>query len=204
MKPFHTLSLVLFSTFFIALLFFSCSKEPEEITVIQVSSDTVTIVDTITVLQTIIDTLPDTATTFILIRHAETSGGGSNPNLSAAGQNRSTILSSMLANVPLDAVFSTDFNRTMETASPTATAQNLTVTNYNAFALESFVDTNLPVYKKGVILVVGHSNTTPDLLNVLVGDNTYTNLPETEYNNLFVVTVFEKGRSRVLHMTYGN
>jgi hypothetical protein len=38
---------------------------------------------------------------------------------------------------------------------------------------------------------------------VLVGANVYPNLPDTEYDNLFIVSVFEKGRVKVLHLKYG-
>ncbi|MEZ4931357.1 MAG: hypothetical protein R2788_04395 [Saprospiraceae bacterium] len=58
-------------------------------------------------------------------------------------------------------------------------------------------------YPAGKILVVGHSNTTPDFINVLTGTNDYPQLPETEYDNLFIVTVLEKGRAEVVQLKYG-
>jgi len=41
------------------------------------------------------------------------------------------------------------------------------------------------------------------LLNVLTGTNSFNQIPETEYDNLFVVSVFEKGRAEVVHLKYG-
>jgi len=202
LTPIFLLSLIAF-----IFLLLSCKKEPEIITQTVTETvtvtDTIIIIDTVTVIETVIETIPDTATTFILIRHAETTGGGSNPNLSTDGQNRANELKRILANVLLNAVFSTNFNRTMQTAEPTADDQALTIVNYDPFNLDPFVDSALANYKEGKMLVVGHSNTTPSLLNVLVGSNIYSDLPESEYDNLYVVTVFEKGRANVIHMKYG-
>ncbi len=197
---------LILSIFASVLLLFSCTKDPEVIieTETITVTDTIILVDTVTVIETIFEMVPDTATTFVLLRHAETTGSGSDPNLSSEGQARANELSRILGNVPLDAVFSTNFNRTMQTAEPTAIDQALTIENYDPFNLDPFVVTTIAAYREGVVLVVGHSNTTPSLLNVLVGSNTYSNLPESEYDNLFVVTVFEKGRSKVIHMKYGD
>ncbi|MGB4846491.1 MAG: hypothetical protein WBP41_01160 [Saprospiraceae bacterium] len=58
-------------------------------------------------------------------------------------------------------------------------------------------------FPKGIVLIVGHSNTIPALLNLMVGANTYPDLPETEYDNLFVVNVSAKGDATVVQMKYG-
>jgi broad specificity phosphatase PhoE len=108
-----------------------------------------------------------------------------------------------LDNVPLAAVFSTNFNRTRQTAQTTADDKMLPVDIYNPSGLDQFVDNTLNEYHAEKILVVGHSNTTPSLLNVLVGANIYADLPESAYDNLYVVTVFEKGRAEVVHLKYG-
>jgi broad specificity phosphatase PhoE len=190
-------------------LLLSCEKDPEIITEIVTVTDTIviteTLIDTVVVIDTVsvIETVHDTATTFILVRHAETMGSGSNPFLSGTGQARADELQRILSNVPLNAVYSTNFNRTMLTAQPTAADQGLNVTNYDAFSLDPFIDNVLDAHQEGVVLVVGHSNTTPSLLNKLVGANTYSDLPESEYDNLYVVYVFEKGRAKVVHMKYG-
>ena len=176
----------------LVILFSSCKKEPE------------VIIETVTVTDTIVETVIDnSATTFILVRHAEIAGGGTNPNLSAAGLARAEDLKNVLSNVNLDAVFSTTYNRTTQTATPTATDKGLSIQNYDGFDLEPVVDDNIANYPEGAVLVVGHSNTTPALLNLLTGSETYADLPETEFNNLFVVTVYQKGNATVLEMKYG-
>lgn len=186
-------------------MFAACDKDPEIITKTEFVTiiDTVVVIDTFTVFETIIETVNDTATTFILVRHAETTGSGSNPSLSSAGQTRANALQKILDNIPLNAVFSTNFNRTMQTATPTATDQSLTIAIYDAFNPDALIDQTLTAFHDGVVLIVGHSNTTPDFLNVLTGSNSFTDIPETEYDNLFIVHVYKKGRAEVLHMKYG-
>jgi broad specificity phosphatase PhoE len=183
----------------------SCNDDPEIIiqkdTVVII--DTVKVIDTFTVIETIFQTVPDTATTFILVRHAETTGGGSNPGLSASGQTRAAELRRILGNVPLNSVFSTNFFRTMQTAEPVATDHSLTIQTYDPFAPETLVDQSLLNYPEGIVLIVGHSNTTPDLLNIMTGSETFPDIPESEYDNLFVVHVSEKGDAKVIHMKYG-
>lgn len=147
--------------------------------------------------------LQDTATTFILVRHAEKVREGDNPILNEAGLARAAELSRVLKNIPLSAIYSTNYSRTTQTAEPVAADHQLPIYIYNASALEAFAAEALEKHHKGVLLVVGHSNTTPDLLNVLTGTNDYTDIPETEYDNLFLVSVFEKGRAQVYHLKYG-
>jgi len=141
-------------------------------------------------------------TTFILVRHAESTGVGGNPVLSMAGKTRAENLKGLMKNKKMSAVFSTNYNRTKETAQPTATDKNLSVQIYNPFQLEEFVDSTLVNYNGKTVLVVGHSNTTPELANILKGDTAYSTFPETEYDNIFTVTVIEKGRVGVLEGKY--
>jgi phosphohistidine phosphatase SixA len=203
-KAISLMSLLSLITYLSILL--SCSKDPEiiiqkeTITII----DTIFITDTVTIIETIIQTVSDTTTTFILVRHAETTGSGSNPNLSAIGQARAQELQRILDTVALDAVYSTNFNRTTQTAQPTAAAKGLMIRNYDPFDPVALIDQTLASYPEGIILVVGHSNTTPDILNAMVGASTYADIPEMEYDNLFVVNISERGFAKVIHMKYGD
>jgi hypothetical protein len=38
----------------------------------------------------------------------------------------------------------------------------------------------------------------------MVGENIYATLPESAYDNLYIVSLFEKGRAKVTHLKYGN
>jgi len=147
--------------------------------------------------------LGETTTTVMLVRHAETTGSGSARNLSEIGQKRAAELAQALKDIPIKAVYSTNYNRTMQTAAPIAEQKGLSVQSYNPSNLGGFADDLLAKHKGETVLVVGHSNTTPALTNVLVGANTYENFPETEYDNLFIATVVEKGNAQVILLKYG-
>lgn len=189
--------------------FTSCEKEPKTIIETVVKTDTIFVIQQDTVFLTLSDTISltefihDTATTFVLVRHAETTGVGSDPDLSVAGQARVEALRKALSLVPLDAVYSTNYKRTKQTALPIATDKALNVNTYTGTNLSPFVDGLLTAYHGKTVMVVGHSNTTASLLNVLVGANIYATFPDTEYDNLFVVTVFDKGRAMVVRLKYG-
>ncbi|HOY04905.1 MAG TPA: phosphoglycerate mutase family protein [Saprospiraceae bacterium] len=189
---------------------FSCEKDPEIMTQTVVETDTVYVTQHDTIILhatdtlTLTDFIQDTATTFIVLRHAETSGSGSDPNLSAAGMARADELRRILGNVPLAAVFSSNYNRTRQTAQPTATDKSLNVNIYDPLNQSPLVDEWLSAYRGQTVLVLGHSNTVPALLNLFLGSNEYSNLPDTEYNNLFIATVSERGRAKVLHLKYGD
>ncbi|HUR31988.1 MAG TPA: histidine phosphatase family protein, partial [Saprospiraceae bacterium] len=138
-----------FSAFFL----FACEKEPqiiiktETITII----DTLVVTDTFTIVETIFETQPDTSTTFILVRHAETTGAGSNPVLSAEGEIRANELSRIMTEVDLDAIYSTNFNRTMMTAQVTASAKGLTVSQYDPFNPVMLIDNVLEDFPEGIV-----------------------------------------------------
>lgn len=193
----------------VSALFFNCEKEPKIITETVIETDTLYIVTTDTVFQHITDTLTltefieDTATTFILARHAETTGAGSDPVLSADGQERATELLRVLKNVPLEAVYATNFNRTQQTAQPTAADKGLAVQVYDPFAPGPLSDAVLENYKGRAVLLLGHSNTVPALLNTLTGANDFAQIPDNQYDNLYLVTVYKKGKAKVVHLKYG-
>ncbi len=191
-----------------AVLCADCYKEPQTTIETVVKTDTLFIATHDTIFQQVTDTLTltqlaDTVTTFILVRHAETSGTSSNPSLSLAGQVRAAELARILENVPLQAVYATNYARTMQTGQSSATAKGLTVQLYDPLEPSPFADALVATHHGKAILVVGHSNTIPALLNVLTGGNNFSNLPETEYDNLYVATVFKKGVAQVVHLKYG-
>ncbi|MCF8243554.1 MAG: histidine phosphatase family protein [Saprospiraceae bacterium] len=173
--------------------FFSCEKAPQIVTNTVVSTDTLTLPQL----------LQDTATTFLLVRHAEKESIGSDPNLTPDGHARAEALMRVLKNIPLSAVFSTNYNRTQQTALPTANDQGLSVQSYDPALLDPLVDGVLQNHPGGAVLVVGHSNTIPGLLNFLTGTNAYPDIPDSQFDNLYIVSVYEKGKATVLHLKYG-
>ncbi|MCP3978366.1 MAG: histidine phosphatase family protein [bacterium] len=151
---------------------------------------------------------PEGPTTLILVRHAEKAAdGGRDPALTAAGKERAAELVRVLADVPLDAVYSSQYRRTRDTARPTAEAHGLEVQVVPAAApvaeyAQSFAATLLKGHRGGTILVSGHSNTVPAILSALGVERSIT-IDDGEYDDLFVVTVDEANRAIALRLGYG-
>ena len=91
----------------------------------------------------------------------------------------------------------------MQTAQVVADDQSLPVTVYNAFDIPGFASNLIPQHRGKSVLVVGHSNTTPELLNELTNTTDYVTFNETTYDNLFIVKIKINGASEVYHLEYG-
>ena len=126
-------------------------------------------------------------TTIYLIRHAEKADSSKNPDLSSAGLERAAHWSAIFSEITFDAIYSTDFKRTQQTAAPTAENKKLDITLYDPKSLDfdKFKTDNLGK----TILVVGHSNTTPDFVNKLINQNVYAAIEDTTFGNLYIVTL---------------
>lgn len=125
-------------------------------------------------------------TTYYLIRHAEKIiTKDSNPELTLIGEQRAKKWSGVFKNVKFDAVYSTNYIRTMATAQPTATAQNLAIINYHPVNIDY---TEFKESTKGkVVLIVGHSNTIPGIVNRLISKVKYKNIEDDNNCNLYIV-----------------
>ena len=96
-----------------------------------------------------------------------------------------------MQNVKFNAVYSTDYNRTKQTAQPTAEMNGLTLTMYDPSNLDgnAFLEAN----KGKTVLVVGHSNTTPMFVNALLGAEKHPQMADDNNGNLYIVTVSSTG-----------
>lgn len=128
--------------------------------------------------------------TFFLIRHAEkdrTNPEDPDPELNQKGLGRAMHWAEVLGDIPLDAIYSTEFNRTEMTAAPASVKQDLTVRYYDPGTLdiEAFKADNAGMN----VLVVGHSDTTPDLVNRLIGEQRFGPMEDDDNGSLFIVTL---------------
>ena len=138
-------------------------------------------------------------TTYYLIRHAEKDRSdktNSNPELTDLGHQRALRWSSVFDNVTFDAVYSTNYLRTIATAKPTASAKGLEIQFYNPRELYS-KDFQQETLGK-TVLVVGHSNTTPQFVNAILGIDRYTDIQDNNNANLYIVTRIKEETSSVL------
>lgn len=126
-------------------------------------------------------------TTVYLIRHAEKMDNSKNPELSAAGLNRAQHWNTILGQVPLKAIYSTDYLRTMQTAKPIALNKNLPIIKYDPKTID--IEKLKNEHRGQAILIVGHSNSTPDLANRIINDNVYLPIDEAVFGNLYIIVV---------------
>jgi broad specificity phosphatase PhoE len=114
-------------------------------------------------------TRQDASLTLIVVRHAEKmSSTDADPPLSAEGLKRAEALALALRDYPVVAVYATPFRRTQTTAAPTALRFGVPVQSYDAkLATTEFADTLRAQHSSGAVLVVGHSNTVPQIVSVL-------------------------------------
>ena len=121
--------------------------------------------------------------TIVVVRHGEKAADGI--TLSEKGKLRAESLKTILSAKRLDSVYSTNTARTINTGKPTADNKNLPVILYrNNTDMVSILDRNS---KKGSFLVVGHSNTVPDLLRLCGCDYKKKDLGDDEYDRLFIM-----------------
>jgi broad specificity phosphatase PhoE len=123
--------------------------------------------------------------TIFIVRHAEkAASGGSDPDLSNAGRHRAQRLANMLKDARISAIFVTELRRTRQTAAPLAQMLGLNpqvIPSNNSPLLIARLHAS-----SGNILVVGHSNTIPDMIRGL-GIMTPIQIGENDFDNLFVL-----------------
>jgi broad specificity phosphatase PhoE len=147
-------------------------------------------------------------TTMIFIRHAEQSTEpAGDPGLNAAGRRRVAELTRQLVDADVvagvDAIYSTPFRRTQETALGVADALDLPVHNYSPDDNEAVLATILKDHKGKIILVVGHSNTVPTLIADLGASKKVPPINEGEFDNIYIVSIPWFGKTKTIRLRYG-
>jgi broad specificity phosphatase PhoE len=154
------------------------------------------------------DEAPAGVTTVVIVRHAEKAQDDpKDPTLSPAGQARAEALASALDLAGVAAVYSTQYKRTALTAEPLAKRLGITVTQKpiageSATYAKELAREVLAREKGKTVLVVGHSNTVPDLVQAFSG-STVAPLSDADYDQIFVVVVPGTGPARLFKTRYG-
>ncbi len=144
--------------------------------------------------------LGDCAPTVVLTRHAETTqSADKDPPLSAVGKKRAQLLATMLRTAGVTAIYATELRRTQETAQPLADLMHLSVQPIDSDKTAALVDA-IRRQQSGVVVVVGHGNTVPNVIAELGGPP--VQIGDAEFGNLFVVSI-AGGEVSVLRLRYG-
>jgi broad specificity phosphatase PhoE len=144
-------------------------------------------------------------TVVILVRHAEKAAApADDPPLTSAGRARARALAIALADAHVDAVITTQFIRTRETARPLATAMGIameTVRTGERDAHARAVADAVRAHAGHTVLVVGHSNTIPAIIAALGGPK-LPDICDAQYSNLFTLILDARG-VRLIRASYG-
>jgi broad specificity phosphatase PhoE len=148
-------------------------------------------------------------TKFIIVRHAEKDTTlanakmmASDPPLNSIGETRALSLADKLKDHKINQIYSSNYKRTKATASPIAKAQDLNVAIYDPRNLDAFATQLLSSENTGkTILIVGHSNSSPKLVNLLIKQDQYKDLDESIYDTYWIVTS-KNGKSKAKMMKY--
>jgi probable phosphoglycerate mutase len=139
-----------------------------------------------TLIVTLLTVAPALAADLYLVRHAEKETDGSrDPALTLVGSQRAADLALLLKSTKIQRIFSTDFTRTRKTAAPTAEMAGADIEIYDPMALEPFAELLLELETNA--LVVGHSDTTPDLIELMGGDGGTPIVEAWEYDRVYLV-----------------
>ena len=149
---------------------------------------------------------------FFLVRHAEKAATppnqpaspshsmlGDDPPLSPAGEQRAARLAAMLAHSGITQIFTTEFKRTRQTAAPLAAA--LSIAPVMAATRDSSPLVAQLLKARAPVLVVGHSNTLPELIKRL-GVAEPVTIGDDDYDNLFVVVRAASGKATLVRLKY--
>jgi len=146
------------------------------------------------------------------VRHAEKSADGdpefdpgnpSDPPLNAAGRARADALARTLEEAGVTAIFASEFARTQKTVEPLGTHVGVAVTVHPARDTAGLAELVARDHRGGVVVISGHSNTVPALVEAL-GAPAVAPIEEAwEYDNLYVVVLEGPGAARVSTLKYG-
>jgi len=148
----------------------------------------------------------DPPTTLILVRHAEkliVPPENKDPDLSPAGQARAQELVRMFSDAGIGAIYATQYKRTQQTVKPLADKLALAVNKVDAKETAELVKQIRSRNVGQVIFIAGHNNSVPEIIAAMGGPKLPI-IPETEYDNLYILTVYTDGATKLLKLRYGS
>jgi 2,3-bisphosphoglycerate-dependent phosphoglycerate mutase len=146
-------------------------------------------------------------TTIIVIRHAEKELGSiSDPPLSTAGEERAALLARMFGEPRgagrIDAIYATEMRRAQATALPLAARLRLPIVATAEAPPAQLAARVLRDHRGARVLIVGHSNTVPEIVKSFAGTNDIEAISEQDYGTMYIISVPRVGRPNVLRLRY--
>jgi broad specificity phosphatase PhoE len=148
------------------------------------------------------------STTIIVIRHAEkdTSVSTTDPPLTAAGQARAEQLAQMFGEAKnlghVDAIYVSPALRNRLTAAPLAKRLGIPATVVSADDPKGLARKALREHRGGRVLIVGHSDTVPQIVAALSDNSAIPEIGDEEYGTMYIVTVPRIGDANLLRLHY--
>lgn len=151
----------------------------------------------------IIILLSSCTTYYYVVRHADRLNSSNDSPLSTAGFQRAQDLKDSLINVGIDSIFVSTFIRTQQTATPLADALGKTMRIYRPDTTNGLI-TSLKRIQGKEMLVVGHSDNVPDIVQGLSGQ-TVAAIAGNDFDNLYIIRIRKGFRTKrtLWHKTYG-
>jgi broad specificity phosphatase PhoE len=146
------------------------------------------------------------STIIIVVRHAEKAlDDGADPPLTPAGVARAELLARMFgegAAGHIDAIYVSPTLRNRMTAAPLAARLGIAPVVAPAHDVRQLARRVLREHAGGRVLVVGHGDTVPDLVESLTGTKRLPPIADTDYGTMYIVSVPRIGRADFLRLTY--
>lgn len=142
-------------------------------------------------------------TTIYIVRHAEKLDPADRDSpLSPAGESRARALSERLSKAGVSRIYATTLIRTQQTVAPLARARSIEPALLDPSAIDSLTSRILSSDRGEVVVVAGHNNTVPVIVQRLSGQPV-DGVPEDVYDRLYVVTIAPDGEAAVELLSYG-
>ncbi len=142
-------------------------------------------------------------TTVIVLRHAEKAlAPAGDPALTPQGEARAQRLSALLGSASISAVYASEVRRTQDTARPLAAMLGLPVSLRAGRDIQGLIDDIGRQHVGSTVVVVGHSNTVPQIIERLTRGRERVVLKDDEFDRLFIVTVTRFGPPALVQLRY--
>jgi len=143
-------------------------------------------------------------TTVILVRHAEKKIEPDNPDpdLTPEGVARAQEIARVFGDAGINAIYATQYKRTQQTVKPLADRIRVPVTLLDSKDRDELVNRLQTTHRGQTVFIAGHSNSVPAILSILSNER-FPEIPDNEYDNLFIVTIYRFGKAKVTKLKYG-